>query len=126
MLLKVDNVRLLPCSYPPPSGDYVDRAGTLHLTPHHLIFNYAESTDELWVSDLIECATLLCLLRMPTLAQIPHPLLHSMTLCPPSISSISPLIIRTCTFDTYTLLLSDVNSAVDVMDSVKSLLTTGA
>ena len=82
-----------------------ERFGTLHLTPHHLIFAYDEPQSgeeaELW---------------------IPHPLLSNVTLHPPTHAAIIPLVVRTRTFSVYTFLFRSHTKASDVWESVKAIV----
>ncbi|ORY81842.1 protein-tyrosine phosphatase-like protein [Leucosporidium creatinivorum] len=81
---------------PPPT------AGSLHLTPHHLIFR-PTSGDELW---------------------IPLPILYSVTRNPPTITgSPTPLILRTRDFAVYELSFGSSADIDGVWDSLKALCT---
>ncbi|KAI0725006.1 phosphatases II [Fomitopsis betulina] len=75
--------------------------GTVHLTAHHLIFNYEDDAkEEMWV---------------------PYPLISLVTRLPLNMQGQSPLMLRTRTFDTIRLLLAPESSAIDVFDTVKEL-----
>ena len=80
--------------------------GTLHLTPHHLIFSPNTSStksdgDEIW---------------------IPYPSVIQFTRLPQNIQGLYPVQIRTKTFEDYLLLFeTDINGgAEDVWQSVKN------
>lgn len=49
-----------------------------------------------------------------------------MTVHPPSTTSLSPLVARTFTFETYTFLFREFTKAQDVCESIKALVTSGA
>ncbi|TFK76237.1 phosphatases II [Pluteus cervinus] len=75
--------------------------GTVHLTAHHLIFRYNDSTvEESWV---------------------PYPLISLVTRLPQTLKGQSPLTVYTRTFDNFTLTFSKEAEAVDVFESVKEL-----
>ncbi|GFZ44691.1 Phosphoinositide 3-phosphatase [Saitozyma sp. JCM 24511] len=104
---KVDNV-VLERPIPPSTKDGVPtrsrQTGTLHLTPHHLIFDTAstssETASEIW---------------------IPYPTITLLTRLPQSIAGLYPLQIRTRTFGSYVLLFDKdrQGGAEDVWQSVK-------
>jgi hypothetical protein len=110
---KVDNV-VLERPIPPSTKDGVPtrsrQTGTLHLTPHHLIFSpphdtastssEAASTSEIW---------------------IPYPTITLLTRLPQSIAGLYPLQIRTRTFGSYVLFFERdrQGGAEDVWQSVK-------
>lgn len=110
---KVDNV-VLERPIPPLTKDGVPtrsrQTGTLHLTPHHLIFSppldtastssETASTSEIW---------------------IPYPTITLLTRLPQSIAGLYPLQIRTRTFGSYVLLFEKdrQGGAEDVWQSVK-------
>lgn len=113
---KVDNVVVTypnPISTSDPSPSVQKRTGTIHLTPHHLIFSPSPSTsshatangvvknDELW---------------------IPYPIIALCTRLPrDSASRLFPVSIRTRTFETYVFLFEEEKErgAEDVWQSVK-------
>jgi hypothetical protein len=99
-----------------------EREGTLHLTPHHLVFRYADAKDDLWVRP----PSVLSRDQLKSDAQLSHSLLQSLTVHPPSVTSYSPLVARTFTFETYTFLFRDFARAQEVCDSVKALVSSGA
>ena len=106
---KVDNV-LLERPLPPNPPDTTTSSrqrltGTLHLTPHHLIFSptsssIATTSTEIW---------------------IPYPTITLLTRLPQSIQGLYPLQIRTRTFESYVLLFEKdrEGGAEDVWQSVK-------
>lgn len=104
---KVDNV-VLERPIPPSTKDGVPtrsrQTGTLHLTPHHLIFDTtstsSETASEIW---------------------IPYPTITLLTRLPQSIAGLYPLQIRTRTFGSYVLLFDKdrQGGAEDVWQSVK-------
>ncbi|KAH9930636.1 protein-tyrosine phosphatase-like protein [Fomitopsis serialis] len=76
-------------------------SGTVHLTAHHLIFHYDDTgKEEMW---------------------IPYPLISLVTRLPLNLQGQCPLMIRTRTFETTTLLFALEDSAIDVFDTVKEL-----
>jgi hypothetical protein len=52
--------------------------------------------------------------------------LRTVTLHPPLPNSLTPLVIRTWSFDVYTLLFRDDGNAADVWESLRALVNTGA
>ncbi|THH28927.1 hypothetical protein EUX98_g5268 [Antrodiella citrinella] len=75
--------------------------GTIHLTTHHLIFRYDDSAkDEMWV---------------------PYPLVSLVTRLPQTMYGLSPLTIRTRTFETFTLTFKSEKEVSDVFESIKEL-----
>ncbi|TCD70246.1 hypothetical protein EIP91_004147 [Steccherinum ochraceum] len=75
--------------------------GTIHLTTHHLIFRYDDtSKEEMWV---------------------PYPLVSLVTRLPQTIHGLSPLTIRSRTFETFTLSFKLEKDAIDVFESMKGL-----
>lgn len=105
---KVDSVileRPLPPS-PPETGPSKQRlTGTLHLTPHHLIFSptsysSTSTSEEIW---------------------IPYSTITLLTRLPQSIQGLYPLQIYTRTFESYVLLFERdrERGAEDVWQSVK-------
>ncbi|CAL1705304.1 unnamed protein product [Somion occarium] len=76
-------------------------SGTLHLTTHHLIFVYDDSTkEEMWA---------------------PYPLISLVTRLPQTLSGLYPLTVHTRTFETFTLSFKALQDAVDVFESIKEL-----
>lgn len=62
------------------------------------------------------------MLILPTLIQIPLPLLHSVTRSPPSLTgSALPLVLRTRDFIVYSLAFQSVEDTEAVWDSLKAL-----
>jgi hypothetical protein len=76
--------------------------GTLHVTPHHLIFN--QDGQETW---------------------LPFPLFQSCTLHPITSSALSPLVIRTRDFKAFTIYFKDYLAATQVWESCKAIITNG-
>ncbi|KZP21226.1 phosphatases II [Athelia psychrophila] len=75
--------------------------GTLHLTAHHLIFNYDEGKQpEMWV---------------------PYPLISLVTRLPQTLLGQSPLAFSCRTFETFTISCVKESDAMDVFESVKEL-----
>ncbi|KAF7975840.1 hypothetical protein HWV62_8405 [Athelia sp. TMB] len=75
--------------------------GTLHLTAHHLIFNYDEAKQpEMWV---------------------PYPLINLVTRLPQTLLGQSPLAFSCRTFETFTISFAKESDAVDVFESVREL-----
>ena len=105
---KVDNViieRHIPPSSSDGSATVQSLTGTLHLTPHHLIFSPSSSslaglTEEIW---------------------IPYPIITLLTRLPQNIQGLYPLQIRTRTFESCVLLFERdrEGGAEDVWQSVK-------
>jgi myotubularin-related protein 6/7/8 len=110
-IAKVDNVTLTHSVL--PSGDAIDDtpfvqelAGTLHLTPHHLIFSptsTSTSIKETWVA---------------------YPTITLMTRLPQSIRGQYPVQVRTRLFNHYTLSFDSDRDADDVWQSVKDCAVT--
>lgn len=84
-----------------------ERSGTLHVTPHHLIFAFDRprigEEAEFW---------------------LPHPILANLTLHPPSSAAIIPLVARTRTFSVYTFLFRSHTKASEVWESVKGVVNS--
>lgn len=104
---RVDSVtfeRLAPPSLTETTLTRQKLTGTLHLTPHHLIFSPASSSstasEEVW---------------------IPYPTITLLTRLPQSIQGLYPLQIRTRTFESCVLLFEKdrEGGAEDVWQSVK-------
>ncbi|KAK7693839.1 hypothetical protein QCA50_003411 [Cerrena zonata] len=75
--------------------------GTLHLTTHHMIFVYDDtSKEEMWV---------------------PYPLISLVTRLPQTLSGLYPLTTRTRTFETFSLSFKVLQESIDVFESVKEL-----
>lgn len=110
---QVESVLECPSSWPLQSTSSLEpqqRPGTLHLTPHHLVFNYSskiqndqDKQKDLW---------------------LPIPLILSLTLHPPSSAALTPLVARTRDFRVHTLLFRDHTKAQQVYDSVKALVNS--
>ncbi|KAF8920997.1 protein-tyrosine phosphatase-like protein [Mucidula mucida] len=78
--------------------------GTVHLTAHHLIFQYDDEKEkELWV---------------------PYPLISLVTRLPQTHQGQSPLTLHSRTFETFSLVFSKDSDASDVFESVKELTVT--
>ncbi|KAF9792119.1 protein phosphatase [Thelephora terrestris] len=74
---------------------------TLHLTAHHLIFQYEDqSLEEMWV---------------------PYPLISLVTRLPQTLTGKNPLTIRTRTFENLLLSFENDIEALDVFESIKEL-----
>lgn len=96
--------------------------GTIHLTAHHLIFQYDEDKEsELWVryySAVIDCVL--------TISQVPYPLISLVTRLPQTIQGQCPLSFNSRTFETFTVSFARESDATDVFDSVKELTVASA
>lgn len=116
---KVDNVTLDTFTPPPPtsssSTEEVPKKqrlkGTLHLTPHHLLFTPASTgvdtpSAEIW---------------------IPYPSITLLTRLPQTFGGVYPLQIRTRTFESYVLGFEKAmeGGAEDVWNSVKDSAVVG-
>jgi hypothetical protein len=109
---RVDNVTLDALTPPPPDDPSglprKDRSkGTLHLTPHHLIYSPSTSpSDEVW---------------------IPYPSIILLTRLPQTFGGVYPLQIRTRTFESYVLGFDKAmeGGAEDVWLSVKDCAVAG-
>ncbi|KAF9030843.1 phosphatases II [Hymenopellis radicata] len=78
--------------------------GTVHLTAHHLIFQYDDEKEkELWV---------------------PYPLISLVTRLPQTHQGQSPLTLHSRTFETFSLVFIKDSDASDVFESVKELTVT--
>ncbi|KAJ3736061.1 protein phosphatase [Lentinula guzmanii] len=76
-------------------------SGTIHLTPHHLIFHYDGGKEkEMWV---------------------PYPLISLVTRLPQTLQGQCPVTFHCRTFETFSLEFSSESDAVDVFESVKEL-----
>ncbi|KAJ3564809.1 hypothetical protein NP233_g8047 [Leucocoprinus birnbaumii] len=79
----------------------VTSTGTVHLTAHHLIFDYEDKKlEETWV---------------------PYPLISLVQRLPQALNGQSPLSFSTRTFEAFTLLFLRDSDATDVFESVKEL-----
>ncbi|KAK7037943.1 phosphoinositide 3-phosphatase [Favolaschia claudopus] len=75
--------------------------GTIHLTAHHLIFQYEEAKEkEMWV---------------------PYPLISLVTRLPQTMQGQCPLTFHSRTFETFSLAFGKETEALDVFESVKEL-----
>ena len=111
---KVDSVsleRLISPQAPDATPTRQRVTGTLHLTPHHLIFSptstsTSPASEEVW---------------------IPYPTITLLTRLPQSIQGLYPLQIRTRTFESYVLLFEKdrEGGAEDVWQSVKDCAVAG-
>ncbi|KAF7295375.1 Phosphatases II [Mycena indigotica] len=92
--------------------------GTIHLTRHHLIFNYDEDKEkELW-------ASFVCWLIWPALitsCRSLTPLISLVTRLPQTHQGQTPLSFHTRTFETFSFGFSKEADAVAVFDNVKEL-----
>jgi myotubularin-related protein 6/7/8 len=104
---KVDNVILERYQVTATVPTKYRQSGTIHLTPHHLIFSPSQAgtsaratSNELWIS---------------------YPTITLLTRLPQAISGLYPLQIRTRTFDSWVLLFDKERDggAEDVWQSVK-------
>ncbi|KAG8934588.1 hypothetical protein FRC02_009668 [Tulasnella sp. 418] len=98
--IKVPKVERVQCIRP-QSQVY----GTIHLTTHHLIFNFeegenAQTDEEMWV---------------------PYPLISSVVRLPQTLQGHARLAFRTRTFETFTLVFGKDSEATDVFESVREL-----
>ncbi|PBK78460.1 phosphatases II [Armillaria solidipes] len=94
--IRVSKVERVTCT---KSGSTL--TGTIHLTAHHLIFQYDEDKEsELWV---------------------PYPLISLVTRLPQTIQGQCPLTFNSRTFETFTVSFARESDATDVFDSVKEL-----
>ncbi|KAK0463836.1 protein phosphatase [Desarmillaria tabescens] len=94
--IRVSKVEHVACT---KSGSTL--TGTIHLTAHHLIFQYDEDKEkELWV---------------------PYPLISLVTCLPQTIQGQCPLTFNSRTFETFTVSFMRESDAIDVFESVKEL-----
>ena len=110
---KVDNVLLDKAEEPGEDPNHIPRrqrlSGTLHLTPHHLIFSpisSSASTAEIWIA---------------------YATITSMTRLPQTIHGLYPIQVRTKLFDSYLLSFERdrQGGAEDVWQSVKDCAVVG-
>ena len=111
---RVESVTLehqVPPSLPDASPSRQRLTGTLHLTPHHLIFSPSSSSstshnEEIW---------------------IPYPTITLLTRSPQTIQGLYPVHIRSRTFESYVLLFERDRDggAEDVWQSVKDCAVAG-
>jgi len=105
--------------------------GVLHLTLHHMIFA-AEGEEEIWVSSrepdkrdrpclLFQADLFLLLSTSSSILQTAYPLINLVTRLPQTFNGLSPLCIRTRTFETFTLSFFVDQRCGDVFETVKDL-----
>ena len=106
--------------------------GILHLTPHHLIFTLPDNTEE-WVSPRLHAnppkttLTTLSLLfpihsfNLNQPSQTPYPHISTLHRLPLTHTNLSPVHIRTRTFDSFIFLFKKEREAEDVWTSVRDL-----
>lgn len=104
------------------------RVGSLHLTPHHIIFRSTSSSSEApptsgetWVSPIHSLVSTTRASADETV-QIPLPLLYSITRLPSSLTgATNPLLLRTRDFKTYELVFKKEDEAEAVYSTLKAL-----
>ncbi|KAJ7582975.1 protein phosphatase [Mycena floridula] len=97
----MDSIRVSKVEHVSYTKSGTNLTGTVHLTAHHLIFQFGQSDEkEVWV---------------------PYPLISLVTRLPQTLQGHCPLTFHCRTFETFSLSFSSEPQAVDVFESVKEL-----